>query len=136
MHGLKCRSSSFLGVFHSSRLMNFRDIYANPHAVASRRQGFGNLPRLNLMSLAPPPRPCAVARPGHRAVEFHTSSRSLGPSPRGLRDAILSLLRAAPCCSQGKVPQNHQFTPCVWWSVVSNLFSSRLVKNSAGITFS
>lgn len=51
--GFKCRRSSFLSVFHLSCLMNFRDIYANLYAVASRRQGFGNLPRLNLMSLVP-----------------------------------------------------------------------------------
>lgn len=31
----KCRSGSFLSVFHLSCLMNFRDIYANLHAVAS-----------------------------------------------------------------------------------------------------
>lgn len=35
VHGFKCRSSSFLSVFHLSCLMNFRDIYANPHTVAS-----------------------------------------------------------------------------------------------------
>jgi len=35
VHGFKCRRSSFLSVFHLSRLMNFRDIYANLHTVAS-----------------------------------------------------------------------------------------------------
>lgn len=79
--GFKCSRSSFPNVFHLSCLMNFRDIYANLHAVASRRQGLGSLPRLNLMSLVPPPWPCAVARPRRGAVRFHGLSPSLGPSP-------------------------------------------------------
>lgn len=132
MRGLKCTSSSFLGVFHLSRLMNLRDIYANPHAVASRRQGFGKLPRLNLTRLAPSTALRGGRTPAQSCRVSRIESLSLGPGDADLSDLPLW---AAPCCSQ-KVPHHHQFTARGWCSVVSNLFSSGLVKNSAGITFS
>lgn len=83
MRGLKCTSSSFLGVFHLSRLMNLRDIYANPHAVASRRQGFGKLPRLNLTRLAPSTAPRGGRTPAQscRVSRIESLSRSLRRRP-------------------------------------------------------